>query len=466
MFHARFYLIICFIALTVPNIHSKTNSKLNYDEIKGIEHEGQRRHLQFESMFDVSAGSGVGVDSNTGPERKKRKRQKKKGAKSNNKFSRDTQMERIVEDFVVGAERYHMWWKGSMQSSEQIEFTPASWSVSHNVSSNAIFTAGILEYSPKTINTNGGNGNYCQFTEYLKAYIFSLRRYYEGDIVIVISEGSLNDEAKKILKENRVVVYVVAETLCGSSTDGKSYYCGTQEERVPLSAFKYYFFELWATVYHHTSFILATAFVDTFFQSNPFHYHLSDWYPDNQMAVYQDFHPNRVIHRYKPGKLVLSECYGESSSAIITMKSRIAISTAAFMATRDGALIFSRQITTQIQEAPGRMIETRCLSGTIDFAFLNYLVYNSKMRKILPTRVYPHGEGAINPLDGLKQGNFTGSLKDFWHLIQSDNNDKNRVTVLNWNGEKSPIVNGLEFFAKELALGDNKKCIYSSITEK
>jgi hypothetical protein len=69
-------------------------------------------------------------------------------------------------------------------------------------------------------------------------------------------------------------------------------------------------------------------------------------------------------------------------------------------------------VSQQIQEAPGRTVETRCTSGGIDHSFINYLVYSNKLRSVLRVRTFPQGEGAVNTLGGLNpdtvKANITG----------------------------------------------------------
>ena len=59
--------------------------------------------------------------------------------------------------------------------------------------------------------------------------------------------------------------------------------------------------------------------------------------------------------------------------------------------------------TQQLQDAPGRMVDTRCTSGGIEHSFVNYLVYTNKLRSLgCGIRIYPHAEGTVNSLGGLR----------------------------------------------------------------
>lgn len=111
------------------------------------------------------------------------------------------------------------------------------------------------------------------------------------------------------------------------------------------------------------------------------------------------------------------------------------------MGTRDAVMAWSHHMTLQLQEAPGRMVETRCTSGGIDHSFINWLVYGMKLRQIMKVRILPQGEGAVNTVGGLRPdtvaANITGPIRSFWKLLDDSG------AVLNWSGEVSPVVHQL-----------------------
>lgn len=85
------------------------------------------------------------------------------------------------------------------------------------------------------------------------------------------------------------------------------------------------------------------------------------------------------------------------------------------------------------------MVETRCTSGGIDHSFINWLVYGNKLRQLIRTRIYPHGEGMVNSLGGLRPdtvvANITGKIgSSFWKVLSDEG------YILNWNGEVSNIA--------------------------
>ena len=62
----------------------------------------------------------------------------------------------------------------------------------------------------------------------------------------------------------------------------------------------------------------------------------------------------------------------------------------------------------QLQDAPGRMVDTRCSDDDTDHAFVNWMVYASPsfasaapLSRVMAVRFFAQGAGAVNPLGGL-----------------------------------------------------------------
>jgi hypothetical protein len=91
---------------------------------------------------------------------------------------------------------------------------------------------------------------------------------FDGDLVIAVEARSLTEELKSILIQYKAIVYVISDDLC--SQESVSIFCGSSDERVPSSVFRYYFYEKWAAQYAPTSLILFADFRDVFFQSVSF----------------------------------------------------------------------------------------------------------------------------------------------------------------------------------------------------
>ena len=389
------------------------------------------RRLQFENMFE---------SQNAQRRRKKKGAKGGKGGSKNLRGDDPVSQAHALHDAIVeiemNSDRYNLWWTGPP---DEDSFKPATWGAMHRESSNAIFTMAVIQ---------GGNDVLVSSPHDLILFLGSARNSgYEGDIVLAVEGGDgLSKEEKSVLKAYKVVVYEISQTLCSKATD--SIFCGSEEERAPASVFRYFFYEKWAANYNSDVLIMTADFRDIVFQSDPFTYKLSDWYPEHQLAVYQEFHPNMVINRCRFNTRVMKECYGQS--ALDKYGSRVIVSSGAIMGTRDAVLLWSHHISSQLQEAPGRQVEStsRCTTGGIEHAFVNWLVYGERLQSFFKTKVYPMGEGAVNSLGGLKPdtviANITGPLYDFWHLLGDDG------WVYNWAGDKSPVIHQVEHFLGEL----------------
>jgi len=426
----------------VPETRDNTaaHSNVNFDS----------RRLQFDGMFDASIGQVKRKGGKKGGGRggKGRKGGGGFGGGGKNRVRADASeseeieegslkdknaLKRSTEDIMMNTDRYNLWWTGPPDTDT---FKPAPWSAMHTESYNAIFTMAVVQ---------GMNDRLVQSPHDLLLFLGSARRHTKGDIVIAIESG-LSAEAKAILIKYQAVVYEIPDTLCSKATD--SIFCGVEEERVPASVFRYFFYEKWASRYNAESLVLLADFRDIVFQDDPFTYHLKEWQPEAQLALFQEFYPNMVIGKCKFNSRIMKECYGDE--ALRTMGSKVIISSGASLGTRDAIIVWSHAMTSQLQEAPGRLIETqRCTSGGIDHSFVNHLIYGNKLGVHgLKVKVFAQGEGAMNTLGGLKPdtvvANLTGSIVKFWKVLNPDGD------ILNWNGERSPVVHQLEHFFDEM----------------
>ena len=116
---------------------------------------------------------------------------------------------------------------------------------------------------------------------------------------------------------------------------------------MPASVFRYYFYELWAVHYGGDSLLMTTDFRDIIFQSDPFAHHQQEWYPEFQLVVFQEFHPNMVINRCRFNKRIVQECYGEDT--LRTLGPRVIVSSGAAMGTRDAMLFWAHHMTLELQ---------------------------------------------------------------------------------------------------------------------
>jgi hypothetical protein len=409
----------------------------------------RHRRLQFDGMFDTEvivskdkvAGSrkakrGPGKSGKRGRAgagglSKLRSRVDASG-EDEGTLSEGLLLKKTSEDITMNTDRYNLWWTGPPDSDT---FKPAPWGAMHTENQNVIFTMAVIQ---------GMNDRLVQTPHDLLLFLGSARRYFNGDIVMAIESG-LSPEAKDILIRNRVVVYEIPDTLCSKATD--SIFCGVEEERVPASVFRYFFYEKWASRYNAESLILLADFRDIIFQADPFEYKVRDWFPDAQLVLFQEFFPNMVIGRCRFNRRVMQECYGDE--ALRQYGPRVIISSGSSLGTRDAIIVWSHAVTSQLQEAPGRLVETqRCTTGGIDHAFINWMVYANKLNVYgMKIKLFAQGEGAMNTLGGLKPdtvvANLTGPITTYWKILQNGD-------ILNWNGDRSPVVHQLEHFVDEM----------------
>ncbi len=248
-----------------------------------------RSMLQFEGLMDLpggsnlrgsrrkgkggrggGSGSGGGGDSSGGGGRRK---------------NRPQALAAAVDEIINNADRYNQWWTGPL-SQDTYSFKPVSWGAQHQPGANAIFTTSV---------TQGGADRFiCSSPNDLKLFFGTARKVFQGDIVLALETG-YSATVKAILQHYNVVVYEIPHDLCSKAT--RSIFCGNEEERVPASVFRYYFYELWAVHYSPESLLMVADFRDIVFQSDPFEYHKEGWFPEHQLVVFQEFHPNMVINR-------------------------------------------------------------------------------------------------------------------------------------------------------------------------
>jgi hypothetical protein len=226
------------------------------------------RRLQFEGMFDTGATQGI------------KKKRGKKGLGGGRRISRPQALANAVEEILMNTDRYNLWWTGPPDSDI---FKPAVWGASHNENANAIFTMAVVQ---------GGNDKFIVSSPNdLKLFFGTARKVFDGDIVVALEAG-FSEEAKAILVKHNAIVYEIPADLCSRAT--RSIFCGSADERVPASVFRYYFYERWASKYSESSLIMYADFRDIIFQSNPFEYRRDEWFPEHQFVVFQEFHPNMV----------------------------------------------------------------------------------------------------------------------------------------------------------------------------
>ena len=69
--------------------------------------------------------------------------------------------------------------------------------------------------------------------------------------------------------------------------------------------------------------------------------------------MFLDFHPNMLISRSKEMRRLLMGCYGPD---VLRLRgSMVTVSAGAMLGTRDGMLLWTRHMTQQLADAPGRL---------------------------------------------------------------------------------------------------------------
>lgn len=294
-------------------------------------------------LGDQAAPGGAlgGVRGGGGSRRGRKKRKKVRFDPRPNQVKLNEEgLGKQVEDIINEADRYHMWWTGPPNDpSTFIGFQPESWSRPHNPNANAIFSLAVVQ---------GANDRaVCSSPNNLVLFLGSARRVFDGDIVIALETEQFTDKMKRILEHYRATVYLLPPALCtqqlGDGSSKGQIYCGSAEERVPATVFRYYFYEKWAANYNTSAHILLSDFRDIFFQANPFTYHVEDWVPSYQLAVFQEFYPNMLIQNCQVNRFVMQDCFGDD--ALQRLGSKTVISAGAVLGTRDAVLFLSHHMT-------------------------------------------------------------------------------------------------------------------------
>ncbi|RYG63481.1 hypothetical protein EON64_15860 [archaeon] len=285
------------------------------------------RRLQFEDFvinsFNAENEAAIGGKTKRGS--------RKKGAPSS-RASRAHVFSMTVDQILVEADRYHMWWTGP--STEPIvPFAPATWGAQHRPDQHAIFTTTL---------TPDRSGDLVSVRE-LVVFLGSCRRHFQGDIVIAINTDQLAAPVQAVLRRYGAVVYELPRGLCALEGGGLRMLCGSGEERVPEGVFTHYFYEKWAALYSQVSMVLLTELRDVFFQSDPFDYRVFDWHPEHQLAVYQEAYPHALLASCHRLHGLLVECYGLET--VRPWRYRTAVSSGGVLGTRNGVVVLTHFIT-------------------------------------------------------------------------------------------------------------------------
>lgn len=301
-------LLLCILQLVVISIAAKYEIQTESEMI-------DKRRLQFENMFETNQARG-----------------RKRKSSNNHKF-RSMAMTKYIEDIKLSSDRYHLWWTGPPESVSNV-YSMSPFSASHNASSNAVFAMAIKQGHTDKVSCSSPND--------FKLYLGTLRKYFQGDIVLAVQKSVLTDDVVRILKHFNVIVYEISSELCSMET--QSIFCGSVDERVPASVFRYFFYEIWSLLYSENSLIMLTDFRDVIFQGNPFDViDVDEWKNEYQLALFQESYPNMIINKCSFNRKIMYECYGEEG--LRKFGKNVIISSGGMIGTRDGIAIWSRYMT-------------------------------------------------------------------------------------------------------------------------
>lgn len=333
----------------------------------------------------------------------------------------------------------------TLRSSEVLtssfEFVKETWSPDHRRGSQAIFALAMY-------NTMGRIG--------AKRFVGTARKGgFEGDIVIGILPDSL-PRFVEALKEDKAIVYTLDLDCEGISN---TRVCGFKHRpgvKVSMNMIRYYMYQYFGSKYDSSSLIMVSDFLDVLFQANPFTYKhpTFKWDPKiNQIAVFLENYPNKVIYRCPYNSGWIKGCYGDRS--VEKIGSNTISCSGVTMGSRDAIVVYSFLMTQQLDPRAryGRnstLTNEGCISLGMDQGFHNWLIYSGLLSKYMEVQVFHQGEGAVNTIGGMhgprKVVPFTLSE---WNILRGAAPNKK---IYNWNGDISPVVHQADrYLADELA---------------
>lgn len=298
---------------------------------------------------------------------------------------------------------------------------------------NAIITAALSStYSPRDVTHFVGTAR---------------RTGFSGDIVVATLEKLESATLQRLHRFNATVV-ILHDTVCTGRDNILCTFMGRSD--IPVTLLRFFLFQDLIPRYSDNSKIFISDFRDVIFQTDPFRYKLllNGWERSNQIFMFQETHPNRVINRDSQNSFWISLCYG--NGVVRSLGSNTISTSGIILGTRDAVLAYSYLITTQMNpEMRGMYNETlpddrNCLRFGVDQGFHNVLLYNNVFSKFLDVKLFPQGEGPANIVGG-----FFGEKKllraylSEWKILRGEAPYK---YVYNWNGEISPIVHQLDRF--------------------
>lgn len=201
---------------------------------------------------------------------------------------------------------------------------PIAGSVNHTSSQESIFTTALsVTYGCVTARVFAGSARAVGFT---------------GDIVVSVLPNS-KPRFLECLKEHQVIVYEADMKCEGHDVHQKCSLNSMSHLVAPVSLFRYYFYTYWSAFYPPDSVMMLADFRDTFFQSNPFNYKKSEWYPPaSDLVMFEEFFPLKTISRDMFVQGYLTDCYG--TEVLPMMMANTIITTGMALGSRDGIVTY------------------------------------------------------------------------------------------------------------------------------
>jgi hypothetical protein len=168
-----------------------------------------------------------------------------------------------------------------------LDFHPESISSDHRKNiSHAIFTVAMGDYSKL----------------YIKDFFGTLSQTsYEGDVVLAIDERNGQEFVEAAIRYHPVLYRVMnCDNRVGLNNSTRTevrcqFQSNERVQIVSINMIRYLFYQWWASRYSEKTVILLADFRDVIFQSNPFLYAPSAWYPPlAQLTVFLEPLPQKV----------------------------------------------------------------------------------------------------------------------------------------------------------------------------
>ena len=292
----------------------------------------------------------------------------------------------------------------------------------------------------------------------VKHFLGSLKASgYKGDVLIAMykSCSSIMEAYRKQFTQAKV--YIIDDDDAWLDIDKNT---AEKNKRLPIELLKYQIFKLWALDYPTATNILLCDFHNVFFQTNPFGFYANQW-KHNDLVVFQEAHPLKSVARSKDIANTITECYG--SLGLLQVGTNPLLTSGAIMGSRDGILIYSHSLLQQLNpvirhgnkekekgsngntNTNNHLNDASCTSSKVLIeAFVNWLIYGSRLSKVMNIKIYQQGEGPVSPVGAYYH--HTDDNKDMiiasynitrWNVLQHRDFG---AFFFNWDGNKSPVV--------------------------